>query len=431
MLTVDDEQNTPVARSAAKGNGDRSDARHAASSGGWRRPWRLIPGPDNTKGRVVRSAVAIVLTISLIMAMQVGISVVGALRTPGNSSFKAKWADWLRDHNGNEVVNALETVYFTRDAPSKGGVPQHGVRRQAAPKAFPGQKPAVQVAAPTTIPHLPAPAPVKLATTTGVAGEGQWQPTGPLVGGQPAIYYTAVRPDAEYTSILVSLVYMDTKLLKVNLMPGSEEPSGQFLNPPVIAGPNLSKVVAGFNGGFRFKDGAGGFFLGGNQAVALQNGKASMVIYKDGRVNIGQWGRELQLTPDVEAVRQNLVLLVDGGQRVPNLNPDDTSIWGNTLNGRVLVPRSGICVDTNGALIYVAGPGLKITNLADTMVRAGCVRGMELDINYEWVTFNLFDHTNPADLSQVTGRRLFQEQQSPPSRYLSPNARDFFMVTVK
>jgi hypothetical protein len=55
---------------------------------------------------------------------------------------------------------------------------------------------------------------------------------------------------------------------------------------------------------------------------------------------------------------------------------------------------------------------------------------MELDINYEWVTFNLFDHPNPNDLNQVVGRPLFQEQQASATRYLSPNARDFFMVTV-
>ncbi len=427
MLTVDDERTVPV----AERSGVTEDRGHRSAP---RRRWRLrpVPTPDTTRGRIIRSVVAVGLTVALVLTMQVGISVIGALRTPGNASFKAKWADWLRDHNGNQVVNALETVYFSRDAPGKGGHPKEGVKQQAAPKDFPGQKATTpEAAAPTTVPHLPVPAPVTLATSTGVAGEGQWQPTGPLVGGQPAVYYTAVRPDAEYTSILVSLVYLDTKLLKVNLMPGTEEPSGQFATPPVIDGPNLTKVVAGFNSGFRFKDGAGGFYLDGNQAVPLQDGKASMVIYKDGRVDIGQWGRELQLTPDVESVRQNLVLLVDGGAQVPNLNPDDTSVWGNTLNGRVLVPRSGVCVDRNGALIYVAGPGLKITNLADTMVRAGCVRGMELDINYEWVTFNLFDHTNPADLSQVSGRPLFQEQQAPASRYLSPNARDFFMVTVK
>ncbi len=389
-----------------------------------------MPPADTRGGRAVRSALAVVLTIVLIVSLQVGISVVGAMRTPGNASFKAKWADWLRDHNGNDVVNALETVYFNRDAPSKGGQPKTGVEKQAAPKAFPGQS-GTTSATPTTVPHLPPPAPVVLATSTGVSGEGQWQPTGPLVDGQPAIYFTAVRPDSEYTSILVSLVYMDTKLLRVNLMPGSEEPGGQFVTPPVIDGANLSKVVAGFNSGFRFNDGAGGFYLEGRQAVPLQDGKASIVIYKDGRVDIGQWGRDVSLTPDVESVRQNLVLLVDGGKKVPNLNPDDTSVWGNTLNGRVLVPRSGVCVDRNGALIYVAGPGLKITNLADTMERAGCVRGMELDINYEWVTFNLFDHTNPADPSQVTGRPLFQEQQAPPSRYLSANARDFFMVSVR
>ena len=42
----------------------------------------------------------------------------------------------------------------------------------------------------------------------------------------------------------------------------------------------------------------------------------------------------------------------------------------------------------DGALVYVGGPGLNITDLADLLVRAGAVRAMELDINTDWVNFS-------------------------------------------
>ena len=43
-------------------------------------------------------------------------------------------------------------------------------------------------------------------------------------------------------------------------------------------------------------------------------GAASFVIYRDGRVDIGAWGSEISMTPEVASVLQNVVLLVDKGQ---------------------------------------------------------------------------------------------------------------------
>ncbi len=47
----------------------------------------------------------------------------------------------------------------------------------------------------------------------------------------------------------------------------------------------------------------------------------------------------------------------------------------------------GSGVTANGALVYVAGPGLSAYSLAELLVRAGAVRAMELDINSDWVDF--------------------------------------------
>ena len=42
-------------------------------------------------------------------ALLLTISLAGALATPGNQSFEAKWADWLRGHDAAFFANALET----------------------------------------------------------------------------------------------------------------------------------------------------------------------------------------------------------------------------------------------------------------------------------------------------------------------------------
>ena len=49
-------------------------------------------------------------------------------------------------------------------------------------------------------------------------------------------------------------------------------------------------------------------------------------------------------------------------------------------------------IDAQGNLIYVASDGLSVRTLAELLKRAGAVRAMELDINYPWVSFNVFPH---------------------------------------
>ena len=77
-----------------------------------------------------------------------------------------------------------------------------------------------------------------------------------------------------------------------------------------------------------------------------------------------------------------------------------------------------------GDLVYVGGNHLTLAVLADTLVRAGAVTAMELDIHKDMVTFNLFSH-DPA----LTGHKLLPDMTRPASRYLTPDWRDFFVVT--
>jgi hypothetical protein len=130
----------------------------------------------------------------------------------------------------------------------------------------------------------------------------------------------------------------------------------------------------------------------------------------------------------VVSVRQNLDLIVDGGRPVPGLITNDHGRWGATLGGKVFVWRSGVGVDRNGNLIYVGGPGLDITTLANVLARAGAVRAMELDINSEWVSFYTYVGTTPAD---IRGVKLLGSLQRPPDRYLRDGTRDFVAMSAR
>ncbi len=72
------------------------------------------------------------------------------------------------------------------------------------------------------VPHLPKPADVAVPDgVTPVDNEGIWQAIGPLVGGAQSMFTTQVRPDSVHTSVLDGLVWMDPKLVRFEVHPGT------------------------------------------------------------------------------------------------------------------------------------------------------------------------------------------------------------------
>ena len=94
----------------------------------------------------------------------------------------------------------------------------------------------------------------------------------------------------------------------------------------------------------------------------------------------------------------------------------------------MLVWRSGVGVDVNGGLIYVAGPGLSVQSLAILLQRAGAVRAMELDINSAWVSVYTYAGGTLADPVPVHGVKLLPDMTRSDDRYLVAGERDFFAL---
>jgi hypothetical protein len=191
-------------------------------------------------------------------------------------------------------------------------------------------------------------------------------------------------------------------------------------------------LVAAFNGGFLMKDTKGGYFSEGHLVAPLRAGGASLVIYRNGFATVGQWGRDVGMTPNVVAVRQNLTLLVDKGRPVRGLNPADTSTWGSALGQVVNTPRSALGVTKNGALVYVEGP-MNIVDLAEILVRAGAIRAMPLDMNPFWTVFATYSpQSSNGPASPANGRDLLATMVQPPGRFFeSWDTRDFVTMSVQ
>lgn len=253
-----------------------------------------------------------------------------------------------------------------------------------------------------------------------VPGEGLWTPIGPNVGGAPAIYATQLRTGIAGPGT-ASIAWIDTTAVSPRLFPGTQQPGGGFLTPNELPPSDHPSLVAAFNSGFLLAEAQGGFYLEGREAVPLRNGTAALAIDADGTAHVGMLGRDVGLGPSTAAIRQNLPLLVDGGAVAPSATDRDNVVWGKTLGGGPYVWRSGLGERADGTLVYVGGPAMSALALGNTLVAAGAVRAMELDINPQWVTFNTYAWNG----SSLNAGKLRGDMTQPATRYLAPDSRDF------
>jgi hypothetical protein len=313
-------------------------------------------------------------------------------------------------------------------------------RPVASRAALPARLPA-RTGGPAGGAGLLAPAPLAVSGRPAFAGEGAWRPAGRPVDGMPAIYETTVIPAGG--TKLAGIAWMDTRLLSARLYSGSKSPGGgPYKYTAPIEPAQAATLVAAFNGGFKMADAHGGYYTEGRVIVPLVQGAASLVIYADGSVTVGAWGTDVVMTPNVVAVRQNLVPLVVAGRPTQLAASGDWQAWGNTCGANscaASVPgiehqwRSGAGVTADGALVYAVGPDLDPLQLAMLLVRAGVVRGMQLDINPSWPVFASYDPATARGLAAPSnGSKLLYSTKQGPWTFFEPWwARDFITMSAR
>jgi Phosphodiester glycosidase len=352
-----------------------------------------------------------------------------ALSAPGNLPLSVRSVEWLRDHHGRWLVNDIENFWYNHHKPKKGGTPKEALGR-LVPTA-PGTTTSGSATGTTQgVQHLPPPVAIPPIVANPLPGEGKWQPLGQLVNGVPAMYSAYLRPDPVYTSLVTAVAWMDPTLVKAVLYAGVQEPggSGWRYQAPVTAA-DRTGLLAAFNSGFKLTDSRGGYFAQGRTVRPLQTGAATLAIRADGTPTVGQWGRDMQMGPDIAFARQNLALIVDNAQPVPDIDRGGLSKWGATLGNKVLVWRSGVGVTASGALVYAGGNDLSAGSLARVLARAGAVRAMELDINSEWVDFFTYGPAAPGQPpANLAVTKLLPDMRASLNRYFSANSRDFIAI---
>jgi len=347
-------------------------------------------------------------------------SIGGALTAPGTDSTSARLAEWARFNGLGWVVSGLEQAQYKLNPPRMGGTLAGGIPRVAVG----GQASSKPVRSST---YLAPPAPIPAQAQPALPGEGSWQSLVTLKG-QPAIRAAFLRPDATHTSYLVGVAWLNQKLVKMSLHPGFRVPGDPNLSQPTsVPVTERNSLVATFNSGFTMTDANGGYWQDGHAAVPLRNGAASMVLYRNGRVDVIRW-KGANPGPAVAAVRQNLGLLVDNGAITPDVNSTTTSTWGATVGNATYVWRSAVGIRKDGSLVFVVGASMSVKTLANIVHDAGAVRAMELDINQSWTNFITYSH---PDNGVAVPKMLTNNEHPNPYRYLQPSSRDFVAVLAR
>jgi len=330
-------------------------------------------------------------------------------------SWNERSAEWVRADMpfGNWLVDETEHIYYSLNAPKKGG-PQ----LKKLPKVGLKLPPTTQAAAwpPPITPVLAQPLP----------GEGVWQPTGPPVDGDPPVLVTTYRPEVDYPQIVAYVAWFDHTRTEIGHYPGRYEPPNAAVRGPMLVPDDQRwRLLATFNGGFTYTDGNNGSTDNGLTNEPLHDGNATLIGYTDGSLAILNWNGGPNAGPNVAWARQSLAPIVWNGQLNPALNDNPNSPqWGYTLGGLTRVWRTGVGIDARGNLIYVVANDLTVITLAQVLQHVGAVDAMEFDINPEWHTLITYTHQTGALVPTMVEPQPMQSA----NRYLVPDDRDFFAV---
>jgi hypothetical protein len=349
----------------------------------------------------VRRIVLLVLALAMIYPAA---TYVRALTYPGAAPFAVRTTDWLRDDMGaGAVVNTVENWWYTRKEPPKGPPPAAVLPQQVLRTDPAGTRPG------------------DIHVQHGLRGEGVWAPA----TGNGSLYTTFLRPDVRHGSVVAGAAWLNQRLVTTTFVAGTKEPGADPFRQAKVPTSLRPRLVADFNSGFKLVDAHGGAYLDGKMIAPLRAGAGSVVVHRDGAVTIDQWGRDARLSSDVVSVVQSLDLIVDHGNVVSGLDTNRDARWGSARSQYQYTWRSGLGTDKSGNLVYVAGDQLTLATLAAAMHDAGIVRGMQLDIHTDMVSFNYFGRPTSVP------KKLLPTMSSPSYRYLGADLRAFFAITQR
>jgi len=261
--------------------------------------------------------------------------------------------------------------------------------------------------------------------------EGVWQPIFlAQFPKQEVMAQTIIRVDDQRPYAYVTLVKIDMNKVNIGTVAGIRQPGGPIGNPGDGKVPNAikldGKLLAAFDGGFQYRDGAYGMVVGQKVYVPLRPNLATLFIDVSGKPTIRAYDGQT-IPAQTAAIRQNGVLLVENGQ-ITSFTESGADNWGRTITNSIYTWRSGIGITTDGSLLFAVGPSLEPSTLALALKAAGAINAMQLDVNPYWVRFVIF---HPIGDGTYQSTSLLKEMQNGGYSYLYGYQKDFFYLYAK
>ena len=315
-----------------------------------------------------------------------------------------------------------------------------------APVAVPLPPPVVSAAlpvalasgAPLAVPAPPAgaadafPPPAFSPPFEGVSspGDGTW-----IAMKEPGLAKAVVHPDPRRGFAAVAVVAMNLRRTTLHLVAGTSEPQGnvpQDRRPGLVPKDAAADLIAAFNGGFKAMHGHYGMMLDGDTFVVPRDIACTVGLYRDGAIKIGTWRALKTDEAQMQGYRQTPPCLVEDGKINSALDLEYSKNWGATVSGETVIRRSAIGIDKAGTtLFYGFGEAVTAQALAHAMRAIGAEDAAQLDVNYSYPRFLLYE---PGDAGQSphVESALIPGIKFTRGEYVTDTAlRDFFYVTRK
>ena len=247
-----------------------------------------------------------------------------------------------------------------------------------------------------------------------------WRALGAQVQGRPVTYLATTRRGT------VALLWMNPQALTFRFIPGSQVPEGgPLLRTDRAAASWVPEIAAAFNGAFRLRDNAGGYFYRGTTVKPLRKGLASLVIDVHGRMSVQRWGRGRATTTGLEVVRQNLPMLIDDYVAATSAQ-DPVTRWGAANNNTRLANRSALGELSDGSLVFSYGQNVTAQDLSSALVAVHTRNAIMLDMNLWQPAGFVYWHRG----GHLIGLRLLPTIHHDPAVYLAPHYKDFVVALL-
>ncbi len=256
--------------------------------------------------------------------------------------------------------------------------------------------------------------------------------------GVALLYQSTVHSSAKNGRAKVTVVAIDLVRVALGLVAGTREPVSASprgvpsARPGVVPPADLPRLIAVTNGGWRSEHGHFGMRVGASRFAPPKPKACTVGLSPAGGLTIAPWEEVAPKEADFAAWRQAPACLLHRRVLHPALVQETlTRNWGAAVDGGVEIPRTALGVDASGRFgFFGLGESTSAKALADGLLAAGAVSVAELDINWSYTRFFLYEQATPGMPS--IERSIGTKGQHAPRSYVEKSSeRDFFYLARK